>query len=330
VRSRFSKNGNAVSKAGASHDAPVFFPRSSLRWGLCCQFLDSPVRFRQATHRFSNTLGGSESRIYLSKIVLSNAQALVDAIERCAALGIHAFRITSQFMPLATHPVSGYHPEDLPDWEEIERTLLEASARSRTHDVRLSFHPDQFVVLNSETERVVDASVMEMEHQAVVARLVGAQALTLHGGGMAGGVDLAIERLERGIDRLSADARGLLALENDDRSFSPANLLPFCERTGIPFVYDVHHHRCKPDEMSIAEATSRCIDTWEKREPWMHISSPRLGWQSSNPRLHADFIDPEDVPSEWFGKTMTIDVEAKEKERAVLAITRVMRERWRE
>ena len=317
-------------KAGASNDAPVFFPRSIPRWGLCCQFLDSPVRFRKATHRFCSTMRTSESRVYLSKIVLSNAQALVDAIERCAALGIHAFRITSQLMPLATHPVSGYHPEDLPDWEGIEKALLEASTRSKAHDVRLSFHPDQFVVLNSETERVVDASIMEMEHQAVVATLAGAQALTLHGGGMAGGADVAIERLERGIDRLGADARRLLALENDDRSFSPARLLPFCERSGIPFVYDAHHHRCKSDEMSIAEATSRCIDTWGNREPWMHISSPRLGWHSSNPRLHADFIDPEDVPSEWFGKTMTIDVEAKEKERAVLAITEMMRERWRE
>lgn len=317
-------------KTGASQDAPVFLRHSTPRWGLCCQFLDSPVRFKQATHRFSATLGEKESRAYLSRIVLFNAQALVDAIERCAALGIHAFRITSQFMPLATHPVSGYSPESLPGWPDIEKKLLEASARSRANDVRLSFHPDQFVVLNSETERVVEASIIEMEHQAIVAGLVGAQALTLHGGGMAGGVSAAIERLERGIDRLSRNARALLALENDDRSFSPAALLPFCERSGIPFVYDVHHHRCKPDDVSIAEATSRCIESWGKREPWMHISSPRLGWQSSNPRLHADFIDPEDVPPEWLGKTMTIDVEAKEKERAVLAITDVMRERWRE
>jgi UV DNA damage endonuclease len=317
-------------KAGASHDAPVFFPHSTPRWGLCCQFLDSPIRFRQATHRFSTTLRRNESRAYISKIVLSNAQALIDAIERCAALGIHAFRITSQFMPLATHPVSGYHPEDLPDWEDIEKKLLEASARSKAHDVRLSFHPDQFVVLNSETERVVGSSVIEMEHQAIVARLAGAQALTLHGGGMAGGVYAAMERLEHGIDRLSANARALLALENDDRSFSPATLLPFCERSGIPFVYDVHHHRCNSDAMSVAEATSRCIDSWGNREPWTHISSPKLGWKSANRRSHADFIDPEDVPSEWFGKTMTIDIEAKEKERAVLAVTEAMRKRWRE
>ena len=315
-------------KTGASSDAPVFFRRSGPRWGLCCQFLDSPIRFRRATHRFTATLGDADGRSYISQIVLSNTQALVDAIERCAALDIHAFRITSQLMPLATHPVSGYRPEELPDWEEIEKKLTQASALSKVHDVRLSLHPDQFVVLNSPVERVVNASVTEMEHQALVASLVGAQALTLHGGGMADGASAAIERLKHGIDRLSTEARGLLALENDDRSFSPGYLLPFCERTGIPFVYDVHHHRCKSDEMSIAEATGRCIDSWGNREPWMHISSPKPGWQSSNPRPHADFIDPDDVPQEWHGKTMTIDVEAKEKERAVLAIAQAMRKKW--
>jgi len=295
---------------------------------LCCQFLDSPIRFRQATHRYCSTLTPADSRAHLSGVVLSNAQALIDAIQRCAELGIGAFRITSQFMPLATHPVSGYLPDDLPEWDVIRDKLGEASAQARRYDVRLSFHPDQFVVLNSESERVVAASVLEMEHQARVAQLVGAEALTLHGGGLAGGTIAAIERLEKGVDRLSADARRFLALENDDRSFSPGDLLPFCERSGIPFIYDVHHHRCKTDELSVAEVTRRAIATWGDREPWMHVSSPKSGWGSANPRSHADYIDPDDVPSEWAGKSMTIDVEAKEKERAVIAIAESTRDMW--
>lgn len=231
-------------------------------------------------------------------------------------------------MPLATHPESGYSPADLPGWNKIRSTLAKAARKAREYDVRLSFHPDQFVVLNSESERVVASSVQELEHQAGVAQLVGAQALTLHAGGAAGGKEAALDRLERGVDRLSAAARGLLALENDDRSFSPLDLLPFCERMGIPFIYDIHHHRCKPDGLSVAEVTSRAMETWGTREPWMHISSPKTGWGSANPRMHADFINPADVPDEWLGKAMTIDVEAKEKERAVLAITHAMQDRW--
>lgn len=315
-------------KAGASLDAPVFFQTGALRWGLCCQFLDSPIKFRQATHRYCSSLSSDESRRYLSAIVLSNAHALISAVVRCSELGIGAFRITSQFMPLATHPVSGYAPADLPQWAEIEATLAEARSTAKNLDVRLSFHPDQFVVLNSESDRVVAASVTEIEHQAVVARMIGAEALTLHAGGQAGGSHAALERLERGVERLGTDSRSLLALENDDRLFSPADLLPFCERLGIPFIYDVHHHRCRPDGMTTLEATERGIATWKGREPWLHISSPKDGWGSPNPRLHADLIDPDDVPREWRGRSFTVDVEAKEKERAVIAIRNAMSERW--
>jgi UV DNA damage endonuclease len=287
-----------------------------------------PIKFRRATHRYCSTLSPEEGRRYLSAIVLSNAHALIEAVIRCSELGIGAFRITSQFMPLATHPASGYAPADLPQWAEISAALTEARSAAKNHGVRLSFHPDQFVVLNSESDRVVAASVTEIEHQAAVARMIGAEALTLHGGGLTGGSAAALVRLERGIDRLGADSRGLLALENDDRLFSPADLLPFCERLGIPFIYDVHHHRCRPDGMTTLEATERGIATWKGCEPWMHISSPKDGWNSPNPRLHADFIDPDDVPLEWRSRPLTVDVEAKQKERAVIAIRNAMNERW--
>lgn len=291
-----------------------------MRWGLCCQFLDSPIKFRQATHRYVSTLSGDARRAYLSDIVRSNAEALGAAIERCADLGIGAFRISSQIMPLATHPVSGYDPADLDDGVAIVTAYQRAGALARKLDIRLSFHPDQFVVLNSESERVADASLQEMRHQARVAQLVGAEALTLHVGGRAGGAEEALSRLEAAVTRLDVPARSLVALENDDRLFAPAVLLPFCERLGIRFIYDIHHHRCNPDGMSVSEATRRATGTWGEHEPWMHISSPKGGWQAGNPRFHAEFIDPEDFPHEWLGLRMTLDVEAKEKERAVLAI----------
>jgi UV DNA damage endonuclease len=310
------------SKAGASKDAPVLLEKGPVRWGLCCQFLDSPIRFRTATHRYCATLEPDSRAQYLGAIVLANANALADAIVRCAELGIGAFRITSQMVPLATHPVSGFDLDDLPGAGAIHEALSAARSLSASHDVRLSFHPDQFVVLNSESQATVVSSVREMEHLARIAGLVGAEALTLHAGGGVGGEANALNRLARGIDLLSPQARALLALENDDRSFNPAALLPFCEREGIAFVYDVHHHRCHRDGLSVDEASERGAATWKGREPWMHVSSPRDGWSSTNPRSHAEFIDAADLPEEWMGKRMTIDVEAKAKERAVLDIKR--------
>ena len=292
----------------------------AIRFGLCCLFLDAPIRFRTATHRYVWSLTPARRRTYLREIAADNAAALAAAVAACRALGIGAFRINSQILPLGTHPRSGYTLERLDPSGAIAEAFRRAGALAREQDVRLSFHPDQFVVLNSERPEVVDSAVEELDFQAAIAELVGADTIVFHGGSSAGGVGPALERLVRGLDRLSPRARSRAALENDDRLFTPSALLPICRAAGIPLVYDVHHHRCHPDGLGVEEATEGAASTWGDREPWTHISSPRDGWKSANPRPHAGFIDPADVPRSWLGRRMTMDVEAKEKERAVVRL----------
>ena len=301
---------------------PTTQPPTGIRWGLCCQFLDHDIRFRTATHRYVSGLAPDERRRYLADIVRANAAALRDAVEACHAMGIGAFRMNSQIAPLATHPASGYALEDLD--EEGHGSLADAyraaGARARELGLRLSFHPDQFVVLNSERDDVVRSSVQELEMQAGIARLVGADVICLHAGGAAGGVPAALERLERGIDLLSSEARSRLAIENDDRSFAPRDLAPMCARTGVPMIYDAHHHRCHGDGLTVDEATALALATWGTREPWFHLSSPRDGWDARNPRPHGDYVDPADFPDAWRRLRATVDIEAKDKERAVLRL----------
>jgi UV DNA damage endonuclease len=291
-----------------------------IRWGLCCQFLDSPITFRTATHGYAGGLEVETRRAYLAEIAAHNADALAAAIERCHELGIGAFRVNSQVLPLATHPVTGYHLEQLDPSGAIAGAFEWAGALARAYDVRLSLHPDQFVVLNSEREHVVRSAVQELELQATIAEMIGADVIVLHAGGAAGGTEAALERLERGLELLSPRVRERLAFENDDRCFTPRSLLPLCQRSGVPLVYDVHHHRCLADGLSIGEATELAFATWGNREPYAHLSSPKGGWQTLNPRAHADYIDPVDFPEVWRDRTMTVDVEAKAKERAVLAL----------
>lgn len=298
-----------------------------LRFGLCCQFLDAPIRFRAATHRYVATLAPDARRDYLSAIARANGIALAHAAERCHELDIGAFRITSQILPLATHPDSGYALDALDAGDAIVASYRAAGDVARERGIRLSFHPDQFVVLNSEREAVVESSLRELELQGGLAALVGADTICLHGGGASGGKPAALDRLERALDRLSDAARSRLALENDDRVYAPADLLPLCERTGVPFIYDIHHHRCLPDGLDVAETTERAEATWRGREMWTHVSSPREGWGARDTRPHAGFVDPADFPREWLGRRMTIDVEAKEKERAVVALQAAIRAR---
>jgi len=114
--------------------------------------------------------------------------------------------------------------------------------------------------------------------------------------------------------------RRRLSLENDDRVYTPADLLPVCRDLRLPLVYDVHHHRCLPDGVGIEETTAAVLTTWD-REPLFHVSSPRDDGRSL--REHHDYIRPPDVPPSWLGLDITMDVEAKAKE---LAVARLMRD----
>ncbi|HEX2253337.1 MAG TPA: UV DNA damage repair endonuclease UvsE [Thermoanaerobaculia bacterium] len=287
-----------------------------LRLGLCCGFVEEPIKFRTATAAHLSKLPRREQLDRLAEIAAHNARALAAAVDHCAAHGIGAFRINSQVLPLYTHPQVGYRIEDLPGGDELAGAFEAAGGRARDEAIRLLFHPDQFVVLNSPRPEVVEASLAELEYQAEVAGRVGADVINLHAGGVFGDKPAALDRLARSLDRLSPAARTRLTLENDDRSYTPADLLPFCHRYGVPLIYDVHHHRCHPDGARIEETTAAALATWN-REPVLHLSSPREGWTGPHPRRHHDFIDPADVPDAWHGLPVTVEVEAKAKELAV-------------
>ncbi len=293
-----------------------------LRFGLCCIFKEQSIKFSGTTARVLSRLTRKEQLLKLSNLCLSNAKALTEAIEFCSENGIGSFRVLSQIMPLKTHPDCGYDLKDLPESEEIRSSLLETERFASQNDIRLTFHPDQFVVLNSPRDDVVAASVSELLYQAEVAEIIGADVINIHGGGAYGNKDEALKRFERNFRKLPVRVRRLLTIENDDRVYTPRDLLPVCENIGVPLVYDVHHHRCLPDGMSVEETTQRALPTWN-REPLFHISSPIEGWNGPKPHRHHDYVDIDDFPDCWKDLNITVEIEAKAKE---LAITRLMEE----
>jgi len=295
-----------------------------LRLGLCCLFRDQPIKYRQTTAKALHTLNRREQLARLSALCLHNAETLAAALRFLAGTGINAYRLPSPLFPRYTHPAVGYRLDDLPAAEEIRTLLASARAFAREQDIRLSLHPDQFNVLSSPRVEVVGNTIRELEYQGELAELVGAEVINLHGGGSYGNKEEALQRLANNVARLSDRVRLRLTLENDDVSFTPADLLPLCRRLGIPFVYDVHHHRCLPDALSEEEATRQCVALWQSqaREPYFHLSSPKNGWDSGSPKPHADYIAPADYPRCWRGINATIDIEAKAKELAILRLRR--------
>ncbi len=287
-----------------------------IRLGLCCIFRDEPIKFRTTTATAMKRLPRLDALARIADICLENAEALMRSLEYCSGHGIGCFRINSQILPLKTHPEVGYSVHDLPCGKQIVAEFRTCGQFARTAGLRTTFHPDQFVVLNSPKPDVVNQSLAELEYQAEVAKWVGADVINIHAGGAYGDKKAALQRLRTSLDRLSDKIRDRLTLENDEKSYTPTDLLDFCTSAGVPLVYDVHHHRCHPDGLTVEEATNRAIATWN-REPLFHISSPLEGWKGPKPHRHHDFIGARDLPECWYGLDVTVEVEAKAKEIAI-------------
>jgi UV DNA damage endonuclease len=290
-----------------------------MRFGLCCLFIREPVSFRTTTAKVLSALDRDEQLRKLSGICHDNARNLLLALESVMRLGIGAFRIMSPLFPRMTHPQVGYCLEELPECDQIGTVLEKVRQFAVDNRIRLSFHPDQFVVLSSPNVAVVENSIRELEYQAWLAEAVGADVINIHAGGVYGDKRQAVQRFCRLFPDLPDNVRSRLTLENDDTSYTVRDLLPVCQKLSIPLVYDIHHHRCNPDGLSVSEATRLAGETWQLagREQYCHISSPRNGWEGGNPRPHADYIDQADFPDCWQGLEMTVDVEAKARELAV-------------
>jgi UV DNA damage endonuclease len=276
---------------------------------------------------------------------LEYATAILDRLERD---DIRMYRLATALAPYASHP-------DLPQFHDQIRECAEPLARfgalARARDIRLSTHPGQYTVLNSERAEVRAAAVAELEVQAALLDGMGLgpeAVVVLHVGGTGGGIDAALDRFLAGFEALSERARARLVVENDDRSFALCHVLTLAERSGLRVVWDILHHRCHdPAAMSNRDALAAALATWPAGQtPKIHFSSPRLdvGVRSVRNgrrverrlvlpqlRAHADLIDPigfegflRDAPA---GRDFDIMLEAKAKDVALLRLRDQLAER---
>src|SRR3954447_6616716 len=266
-------------------------------------------------------------------VSLDRLEAILDYLEDNA---IGFYRMATGLAPYASHPDLAQF-RDQP--RECAERLAELRAPANAEGLRLSTPPGQYTVLNSEDERVAALAVDELEVQAEILDGMGLgpeAVVVLHVGGAAGGIDAARDRFVRGFDKLSEAARDRLVVENDDRAFGLADVLPLAERIGRPVVWDVLHHHCHdPERIPDAEALALAAATWpDGVRPKVHFSSPRTAVEPSKKkrgavvlpplRAHADLVDP--IAFEHFmlstvaGVDVDVMLEAKAKDLALLRL----------
>jgi UV DNA damage endonuclease len=267
--------------------------------------------------------------------------ALEAVLHYCDEHDIRMYRMATGLAPYASHPD---HPEMRDQPRACSARLAEVGARALAAGIRLSTHPGQYTVLNSEDGRVARLAADELEVQAEILDGLGLgpdAVVVLHVGGGAGGTGAALDRFVRGFERLSDAGRARLVVENDDRTFGLGDVLALAERIGRPVVWDVLHHHCHdPDRIPDAEALALAAATWpDGVVPKVHFSSPRTNVEERRRkagrrverslalpplRAHADLVDP--IAFEHFlrdtvaGREVDVMLEAKAKDLALLRL----------
>jgi UV DNA damage endonuclease len=253
---------------------------------------------------------------YVSELVIQNIQDLIEVIKWNHRNGIHFYRMSSDMFPW----MSEYEFTDLPNFDKIKNLLSGVGVLAEKYDQRLSFHPGPFNVLCSPKEDVVIKTIRELDKHSQIMNMMGLSKtpynkINIHVGGVYGDKQSALERWCYSFNFLSDDTKSRLTIENDDKTsaYTVNDLMYIHQQTGIPIVFDYHHHSCHPDGMSHKDALTLAVSTWpDGIVPAVHVSEPR---DDSNPRAHHDYVKNE---VNTYGFDIDIMMEAKQKELAVL------------
>ncbi len=250
---------------------------------------------------------------------------------------IKLYRLSSAMFSNLTNPEFIYENEKysyrLGDYSTLLKRIGELA---HNFEHRLTFHPDFHVQLATESDVVLQKSILDLEYHCDVLDIMGCDkqsVLVLHVGGVYGDRIKTMKRWVKRFCSLPANIRDRLVLENCERGYSIRDTLwvsrKIKKKTGrnIPCVFDTHHDECYRllyADHNLDESENymkRILKTWDNVDiiPKFHISE-----QDEEKRIGAHSRYVETIPQYLFDisrdRRVDIMIEAKAKERAVLKL----------
>jgi len=236
------------------------------------------------------------------------------------------FRVTSDLVPFASHPVCTFR------WQEYFSGEFERIGKYiRNHRFRISMHPDQFVLLNSPDEGVLRRSIAELVYHVQVLDLLGlddSAKVQIHVGGVYNNKSASIERFVKRYELLDTSILNRLVIENDERLYSISDCLAIYKQTGIPVIMDTFHHSLLNNGEKFAALLQPVRQTWKAADgiPMVDYSLQEPGKRAGT---HAEHINADDF-RHFLATTLAADfdvmLEIKDKERSALEALGIARE----
>jgi UV DNA damage endonuclease len=283
--------------------------------GLVCITTTDAVRYKTVTRKRLLSFDEPIQREMLRTLYAENINRLNSAIEFCTANDIRLYRMTSGLFPFSDEQIG------VEILEEFAAQLSKIGIDALQKNIRLVLHPDQFVVLSSDSENVIENSVKILKMHAKTMDLLQQPRSEWAVMNIHGGKSDRIDKLVSSVEKLPEAIHSRITFENDEHAYSSAQILEVCRRANVPMVFDAHHHVCRE---KLDDYNHRSVEEtfWAARETWkipenqlVHISNGRERFQD---RAHHDLIF--DMP-EVFRFAPWIEVEAKHKEIAIEKLT---------
>jgi UV DNA damage endonuclease len=259
---------------------------------------------------------------YVSDLVLQNVADLERIIDWNEEMGIKVYRMSSEMFPWATE----YEFAQLKDWKAISTILKRCGDKVWLYGQRLTFHPGPFNVLTSPKESVVLNTIKDLEVHGRIMDAMGLSqtpynAINIHCNGVYGDKNSAMDRFIKNFQRCSNSVKNRLTIENDDKAsmYSVKDLMYIHKNTGIPIVFDYHHHKFCTGDLSEEQALQLAATTWPANiKQLTHYSESKSLHENNTklkPQAHSDYIN--ELPNSY-GVDIDVEVEAKAKDLAII------------
>lgn len=296
--------------------------------GLCCQFLVE-IKKRNGTIVYDNIIEEKNLQLGAFKAGKYNEERLrftyrnnvlehIKFFPHLLQNNIKSFRLSSSLFPLFE-----FNSKMLFADTELHKHLADLGKLFLDNGIRVTTHPGQFVIINSDTDRIIQNSIRELSYHAWVFDKMGLPQTPFHAINIHGGKRGKLEKLIEVTNSLPDNIRKRLTFENDERCYNVKQLLQVHEKTGVPVVLDTHHYTFNCNDLVFSDAFAQSIQTWGNTKPLQHISNTEVGMENSSfsqKRAHSTYIRyvPELQLEAARADTVDIDVEAKMKNFALL------------
>jgi len=195
--------------------------------------------------------------------------------------------------------------------------------------MRIDMHPSNYCVLNSTRKEVVEGSVdiIKYHHDLLEKMQIRDKLIILHVGSNVLGKKNSLTRFINNFKKLPKKLQDIIAIENDDKVFNVEDCLYLSRELDIPFVLDYHHYKCNNNGEKIEMFMEKSINSWGKKTPKMHFSSPKnkKDYRSHNDYINVnDFIDFINILVKY-NKNIDIMIEAKAKDEALFRLIRELK-----